>query len=161
MGKGVKILVLMIIVLMVSCRTAQIAPVKPVVLQTKERVTTSLKPVVLSSDRAFLKALFECDSSKQVVLRQIEEEKSKNVKSDFTFNNGQLEYKAEAIHDTVYVSVTDSSLYKEVPIPYAVPGPVTNVLTWGQKTLIYLGRSFICYLLLLGGYKILKFKGLL
>lgn len=153
--------VLAIVLIVASCKTAQVLPPKPVILQTKESVTTRLKPVVLAPDRAYLKALFECDSSKQVVLRQIEEERSKNVKSDFTFNNGQLEYTAEAIHDTLYVTVTDSSLYREVPVPYAVPGPTTNILTWWQKTQIYASRVLLGFILAFGVYKALKFKSII
>jgi len=150
--------ILFIGLLFVACKTAQVSSPQPVILQTKERITTRLKPIILSPDRAYLKAIFECDSSKQVVLRQLEEEKSKNVKSDFTFNNGQLEYEAEAIHDTLYVSVVDSSLYKEVPIPYAVPGPEVNRITGWQWTQIYAGRLLLGFALVFGAYKFIKSK---
>jgi len=116
MKKENKILMIIaIILMMLACKTAQVLPPKPVTLQTKERVAARLVPIISPADSAYIAALFECDSSKQVVLRQLAETKSKGVASDYSLKDGVFKYRIKAVHDTIYVPVVDSSLYKEVP----------------------------------------------
>ncbi len=159
------LIIILIGLLFCSCKTAQVIPPKPVLLQTSERVTTRLKPVTVSPDSAYIAALFECDSSRQVVLRQLAEAKSKGVNSDYTFSDGLLKYSAKIVHDTIYVPVTDSSLYKEIPVPYAVLRPEVNKISGWQWVQIYAGRLLLGALLLFGVYKLVKsnfsFKNLL
>jgi len=159
MKKENKILMIIaIILIMLACKTAQVLPPKPVTLQTKERVAARLVPLISPADSAYIAALFECDSSKQVVLRQLSETKSKGVASDYSLKGGVFEYKIRTVHDTIYVPVVDSSLYKEVPVPYAVPGPEINVISGFQWVQIYAGRVFLGLALVFGIFKFLKSK---
>lgn len=101
-------------------------------------VTERLVPVYLSPDSALLTALFECDSSNQVVMKAYNELKSAGVESSLSFDNGKLDYKANAKHDTIYIPAKDSIIY----VPKYVPGETVyiNRLTWWQQAQIYLCR---------------------
>jgi hypothetical protein len=109
-------------------------------------VTERLVPVYLSPDSALLTALFECDSNNQVVMKAYNELKSAGVESNLSFDNGKLDYKANAKRDTIYIPAKDSIIY--VPLP--VPGDTVyiNRLTWWQQTWIYMGGLFAVILLI-------------
>lgn len=70
-----------------------------------------LTPVAVQGENASLTALFECDSTNKVLLKQFGELKSKNMNSSFSFTNGQLNYKAQTEPDTVFVKSTDQRYY--------------------------------------------------
>jgi hypothetical protein len=103
-----------------------------------------LVPVYLSPDSALLTALFECDSNNRVIIKAYDELKSAGVESSLSFDNGKLDYKAEAKHDTIYIPAKDSIIY----VPVEVPGEPVNHLTWWQHTWIYIGRLFAVILLI-------------
>lgn len=107
-------------------------------------ITERLVPVYLSPDSALLTALFECDSNNRVIMKAYDELKSAGVESSLSFDNGKLDYKAEAKHDTIYIPAKDSIIY----IPVEVPGEPVNHLTWWQHTWIYIGRLFAVILLI-------------
>lgn len=98
-------------------------------------VKERLVPVYLSPDSALLVALFECDSTNRVVLRQVEEWKGKRMESDLSFQDGRLDYKAKADPDTVYLPSRDSLIY----VPQYVEVEV-NRLTWEQEAWMRVGK---------------------
>lgn len=98
-------------------------------------VKERLVPVYLSPDSALLVALFECDSTNRVVLRQVEEWKGKRMESDLSFQDGRLDYKAKADPDTVYLPGRDSLIY----VPQYVEVEV-NRLTWEQEAWMRVGK---------------------
>lgn len=100
-------------------------------------VKERLVPVYISPDSTLLTALFECDSNKQVILRQMEELKGKSMESNLSFKDGRLDYKAKANPDTLYLPGKDSIIY--VPQPVEVKVEV-NRLTWWQETWIRAGK---------------------
>lgn len=59
-------------------------------------VRDRLVPVYLSPDSALLTALFECDSTGRVLMRQVEELKGKVMETDLSFKDGKLDYKAKS-----------------------------------------------------------------
>ena len=110
-------------------------------------VTERLVPVYLSPDSALLTALFECDRNNQVVMKAYNELKSAGVESSLSFDNGKLDYKANAKHDTIYIPAKDSIIY----VPTPVPGETVyiNRLTWWQQAQIYLCRLLAIILLII------------
>lgn len=60
-------------------------------------------------------------------------------------------YKEVAVHDTTYISKTDS-----VPKPYPVPEYIEKPLTWWQKTRIYAGNVLLVGLFVAAGFGIFK-----
>ncbi len=128
-----------------SCGTQRNAKGTPANLPDN-LVTERLVPVYLSPDSALLTALFECDSNNQVVMKAYNELKSAGVESNLSFDNGKLDYKANAKRDTIYIPAKDSIIY--VPLP--VPGDTVyiNRLTWWQQTWIYMGGLFAVILLI-------------
>lgn len=120
-----------------SCKTPQ--PVTQVPIKTIEKVVERLVPVSMPADSTSFYALLECDSMNNVVLKQLNEQKSKGIKSDFNFNNGRLDYNAKTVPDTVYIPAKDSIIYKEIPVE--VPRIVeVNVLSTWQTIQIWFGR---------------------
>lgn len=126
-------------------------------IQYKERIVERLVPVKIANDSLSIKALFRCDSLNNVVMKQLTEQKSKGVSSQFTFNAGQLKYKADAAHDTIYLPAKDSIIYKEVPIKVDVPVEVNKLTQW-QIIQMWAGRVLLGLMLLYGIYTVIKSK---
>ena len=104
-------------------------------------VRDRLVPVYLSPDSALMSALFECDSTGRVLMRQVEELKGRTMETDLSFKDGKLDYKAKAAPDTIYVP-------QEVKVEVEV-----NRLTWWQETWIRTGKLSLSLLALLLGLK--------
>ena len=144
--KSILALTLILLALFVmSCgglKNAKGTPVNPPDNIAMER----LVPVYLSPDSALLTALFECDSNNQVIMKAYNELKSAGVESSLSFDNGKLDYKANAKHDTIYIPAKDSIIY----VPTPVPGETVyiNRLTWWQQAQIYLCRLLAVVLLI-------------
>jgi len=130
-----------------GCKTQKIQPIP---VTTKITVTEKLVPVFIPPDSASIFALFECDSNYNVLLKAFNETKSKGVESSFNFNNGQLNYKAKTIRDTVYIPGKDSIVEKEIPMPYPVKGDDVIIYkqNWLQQTTSYIGIAVIIFGLL-------------
>ena len=150
------LIILFAVVLLVGCKIQQPSVIE-VPIQYKEKIVERLVPVNVPADSSAITALFECDSLNQVVLKQLDEEKTKRIQSAFNFNNGKLNYKTITEHDTVFVAVTDSTIYKEVPVKVEVP-VITNKLTSWQTGQIHIGRLFLTILMAYGVYRFLKWK---
>jgi len=160
MKKGNKILMIIaIIVLMFGCKTAQ-TPIVTVPIQYKEKIVERLVPVVNPEDSANVMALFECDSANQVILKTLTEEKSRRMNSQFTFNQGKLNYNAKTNRDTVYLPSKEITKEKEIPVRVEVPVEVNKISGW-QWTQIYAGRVLLGFILAFGVYKALKFKSII
>lgn len=70
-----------------------------------------LTPVAVPGEKATLRARFECDSLNNVLLKNFNELKSKNMNSSFSFANGELDYTAQTEPDTVFIPSTDYWYY--------------------------------------------------
>ena len=66
-----------------------------------------LTPVALPVDSLHIKALFECDSTNKVILKQLFEVKSNNINTAFNYKDGLLDYKIRTGGDTVYIPGRD------------------------------------------------------
>lgn len=152
---------LLIITLMLfafaSCKTAQ-QPVITVPIEYKERIVEKLVPFGLPTDSADIRALFECNNLNQVIMKNLTEEKSKRIKSLFSFNDGVFKYNVNTVFDTVYVKGKDVYIDRDVPVYINVPGPEVNKLTKWQSTQIMAGRLFLGLILLFGVYKVVRWK---
>lgn len=111
-----------------SCKSPQ--PVTQVPIKTLEKAVERLVPVPMPADSTFFYALLECDSMNNVVLKQLKEQKSKGIESDFTFNDGRLDYNAKVKPDTVYIAAKDSIIYKEIPVEVVQTVEVNKLTTW-------------------------------
>jgi hypothetical protein len=124
-------------------------------VRTVERKVTTLIPVFLPGDSAVLRAWFECDSANNVLLRDIEERKSKNMASSISFRNGILEYGAETKPDTVYIPSDTIFIEKEIPVPVEVEKEI-NLLTRWQRVRIWIGDIMITILAAFAVWKLVK-----
>jgi len=140
-----------------SCKTAQ-QPVITVPIEYKERIVEKLVPFELPTDSADIRALFECNNLNQVIMKSLTEEKSKRIKSLFSFNDGLLKYNFKTDLDTVYLKGKDVYIYKDVPVYINVTGPEVNKLTKWQSTQIMAGRLFLGLILLFGVYKVVRWQ---
>lgn len=139
-----KIKLLIMLLLLSSCASKQL--IKPVPVMTRVENRVRLVPVKVDNDSSSLKALFECDSTMQVVLKAISEMKGVNVSSDFTFEKNLLSYKAnfKPRHDSIIVR--DSLIYREVPIEIPVEVKVNELHAW-QKVLMWLGAAMLAIII--------------
>lgn len=143
------------LIILSGCKTAQV-PVKEVPVQYKERVVERLVPVELPQDSSSVLALFECDSLNNVIMKELNEVKTKRIQTAYTYRDGALSYRLNAIPGIINVRATDSIVLKEVPIKVPVPYEV-NKLTWLQRIQIRGGQLF--FILIITGIVYLGLKG--
>jgi len=124
-----------------GCKTQRPAIVE-VPVQYKERIVERLVPVQLPADSSNFYALLECDSTNQVILKELSEEKTKRVQSQVSFNNGLLKYLTVTVRDTVFLSAKDSIIYKEIPVRVEIPVEVNKLTQW-QVLQIWAGRILL------------------
>lgn len=110
-----------------------------------------LTPVALPTDSIQLKARFECDSNYNVVLKELNEIKTRNIQSVYDWRDGFLDLRIRTGGDTVYIPCTD--FYSQInkfhkrTITLQKTVKVEKKLTTLQKLEIAAGKLF---LLLLG-----------
>jgi outer membrane protein assembly factor BamE (lipoprotein component of BamABCDE complex) len=128
-----------------ACKTKQPVVTDSEIISEKGIEKDKLTPVSIPGETTKLKALFECDSLNRVLLINYNELKSKNINSNFSFANGQLDYTAKTEPDTVFIKSTDRWYYinrhikRTVTITQKVPVEVNKwgFLDWvGLLTLI-------------------------
>lgn len=128
-----------------SCKTKQPVVTDSEVISEKSIEKDKLTPVAIPGETTRLKALFECDSLNRVLLINFNELKSKNMNSNLSFANGQLDYAAQTEPDTIFIKSTDHWYYinrhikRTVTILQNVPVEVNKwgFLDWvGLLTLI-------------------------
>jgi len=133
------ILLLLIISLMCSCRTAKQASTST---ETKydSIVVEKLVPYALPEDSAKIRALLECDKNGKVVLKWFDEEHSKRMSLQFSLDSlGNLLTSAKTEPDTVYLPQTTINVGKKSVSQSVVTVPVEKKLSWWQTTLIWTG----------------------
>lgn len=158
MGKLIKIFTILLftIYLFTGCKMAKQGIIE-VPVQYKERIVERLVPVELPADSANFFALLECDSTNQVIMKKLSEEKSKRVQSLFSFDSGLLKYKARTVRDTVYIAAKDSIIYEEVPIRVEVSVEVNKLTAW-QIFQMWAGRLLFVLIALIIVYAVIKWK---
>ena len=133
------ILLLLIIGLMCSCRTAKQTSTST---ETKydSIVVEKLVPYALPEDSAKIRALLECDKNGKVVLKWFDEEHSKRMKLKFSLDSlGNLLTTAETEPDTAYLPQTTINVAKKSVSQSVVTLPVEKKLSWWKTTLIWTG----------------------
>lgn len=149
-----KYIFILIILLLAGCKARQAQIVTPS-LKTVERKVSTLIPVYIQGDSATLRAWFECDSLNNVLLKGIDEAKSKNMQSGVNFHDGVLYYNAKTQPDTVHLP--SNTIYKEREIPVTVEiEKEVNVLTKWQTIRLWIADIIMALLSVLGGWKLLK-----
>jgi hypothetical protein len=73
--------------------------------------------VIVRGDSTLLQAYFECDSANQVILKSLDEQKSKNSTSSVKFDSGKLSYKTSKSTDTIYSRRDTVYINKETAVP--------------------------------------------
>lgn len=147
------ILIVILSVLLISCKSKQ--PITEVPIRTVEKVTERLVEVQLPADSTWLTAYLECDSTNQVILRGINEQKSSGVFSDLMFRHGVLNYRTKTNPEPQKAVVKDSIVYREIPIKVEVPVVEYRQTKWQSFTSV-LGTITLIILSLYTGWKILK-----
>ena len=102
-----------------------------------------------------MRAYFECDSLNNVLLTKIDEVKSRNIATGYSFQNGMLGYNAKTQPDTVYLPSETTYIEREVPIPVEVVKTV-NILTKWQNIRMRIGDGLLLLLAAFGIYKAIK-----
>lgn len=143
---------LILLLPVISCKSRY--PVIQFPVRTVERKVTTLVPITVPGDSILLRAVFECDSTNKVILKELSEEKSKNMCSSIEFERETLEYKTGRKTDTVYVS--RDTIFESSEIPVFVPETKTEYRQkWYQKLFFYIGLFGSIALIL---YIIIKIK---
>lgn len=113
-----KYLLIILVVFFAGCKVK--TPIVQVPIKTIERRVSTLVPIFVGNDSASISALLECDSLNNVILKDLAEAKSKNMKSDFSFEDGRLNYNAKTERDTVYIPSDTVFFDKEIPVTVEV-----------------------------------------
>lgn len=148
-------LILTLLIVFVGCKTLK--TIQEIPVRTVTTVTEKLIPVKVPADSTLLIALLECDSTNNVTLKELKEEKTKGVKSDLSFNNGKLNYQAHTKgKDTVFVDKTET-VEKEVPV-YRDVVKIEYRQTGFQNFLSWVGGLALVYILFRIIVKVIKKK---
>lgn len=131
--------IILISILLLSCKIQQ--PVTEVPIQYKEKIIERLVPVEIPADSALIQALFDCDSTNKVVMRELNDVKSRG-QSATSFQDGKLTYKYILQHDTIYIPSDSVIIEREIPVKVPVEVKVNHLTQW-QIFQIWLGRIFI------------------
>lgn len=143
-------------IVLFGCKTQRPSVIE-VPVQYKERIVERLVRVDIPADSSNFYALMECDSTNQVILKELGEEKSKRMKSLFSFDAGVIKYKVKTVRDTVFVTAKDSIIYREIPITVEIPIEVNRITAW-QKLQMNAGRLLLLILVLYAIYTVYKWK---
>jgi len=143
-------------ILIFGCKT-QAPLINDVPIQYKERIVERMVPYKVNDDSLNMKALFECDSLNNVVMKQLTEAKSKGVASNFDFNAGLLNYHVVTVHDTIYIPGKEITITKDVPLRVEVPVEVNKLTAW-QGAQIIAGRILLSAALVCGIWFLIKMK---
>ncbi|MGV8136504.1 MAG: hypothetical protein AB2L20_14945 [Mangrovibacterium sp.] len=123
-----KTLLIILLIALAGCKSRQL--IQPVPVQYREVVKERIVAADLPSDSASIIALFECDSLNRVIMRELSEEKSKRIQSQYSFRDGVLMYRIQAIPGKAFVTVTDTFRTREIPIAVKVPVEVNRLTKW-------------------------------
>ena len=144
--------ILPLFLLLAACGTS--TKIVQVPVETKILVKERLIPVKIQADSATLTALFICDSTNHVRLKEISELKSKKMQSKVVFRKGKLIYRTLRKTDTIFVHGKDSIIERQVPFKVEVQ-KITYRQTAIQKFLSILGGIALIIIIIIA---IIKFK---
>ncbi len=150
---------LLIIVLMLFIGGCKTTP--PIVQQVPVGSDTLIRqrpvPVVPKADSSLMEALLGCDSLNRVVLRELREQKSNSTSTSFNIDStGRIEYRTVYRPDTIYVTVTDTIIRKEMPVMVPVVQEI-NRLTWWQKLFAWTGGATLLGLIIVIMQPVVRF----
>lgn len=124
------LLALLITVLPTACKSVEqsTGSNNEVVVLEKE----TLVPFAVPGDSLTLRALLECDSLNNVLIRSFSEDKSKNMSSSFSLENGIFSLQAKTHPDTVYLKQLEKSkqLTKTITIRTEKTKYVRDLFYW-------------------------------
>jgi hypothetical protein len=142
-----KKILLIAIVLLIGCKSQK--PITQVELKDTIKITQKVDTIVLPQDSSLLEALFFCDSTNSVMLKELNEQKTNNISSDFNLKEGKLTYKTKVIRDTAYVYSVDTLIVKSKPVRVVKE---VNILSKFQRWLIFIGLLGVAFFV----YKIIR-----
>jgi hypothetical protein len=129
---------------MYSCKAKRI---NYVLVETKTTVNQRAVPVEVPADSSIVIATFECDSNRNIYMKQIEHLTSANIEHEVTFTNNTLSVSTIRKPQTLHVIVKDSIVERQIPIEVPVE-TVVNRMKWWQTTLIWIGIVAIAALII-------------
>lgn len=127
-------------------------------------VHDKLTPVALPRDSAMIRAYFECDSSFNVVLKELKEIKSRNIQASFDYSSGLFEYDFKTGGDTVYIPGKDyykrinTRTYTTKTITKTKTVKVEKELNGWERLLMRLGKVFIFCFVSIIIYLLVKYR---
>lgn len=153
---GLALLAMFIVMLLAGCSSTKYVPIgSDVKIVEKE----TMVPVPVPADSATIRALLACDKNGKVVLQWFDTEKSKNAQLQFAIDSlGNMLAKMKSVPDTIYAPSKETTIEREVRIPY----PVEKELTRWQKVKVELGGwafgIIVAFAIYIIGRLIYKFK---
>lgn len=135
-----------------SCKSKLPFAVPPA--EFKEKVVERLVPYEVPADSAQFYALLECDSMKNIIIREFSEYKSTGMQSGFSLNQNALSYVAYRTVDTVYILVKDTTRIANIPYPVKVEtfvkvNELTKFQSFQMKAAL-VSEALVVLLLILG-----------
>lgn len=142
----------LILLVITSCKSI---PIQEVPVKTQTIIRERLVPVTVSADSALINMLLSCDSSNQVMLKELTEIKSASVSTDIKQRSDSFEIIFKTQHDTIYIPVIDTVVMQEKPVIVEKTETVYKMKSW-QKTFMYIGIALTILIILTIVYKLFK-----
>lgn len=156
---------LLFVLIFTGCKTKQhTATLNTTSTEDITVIHDKLTPVALPKDSAMIRAYFECDSSFNVVLKEMKEIKSRNIQASFDYGNGVFEYDLRTGGDTVYIPGKDyykrinTRTYTTKTITKTKTVKVEKELSGWERLLMRLGKVFIFCFVSIIIYLLVKYR---
>jgi hypothetical protein len=166
-----KLLLIGMVICMWACRTGKPTQINSSTATntsttTNKKEITKDSAIAVNADSSLYKALLECDSNGNVLMRQVLAYKRGLHVQPPTLQLQNNQLTAKCLVDSFAIYMKYAYHFKSVQqlkdttntTTITLPPVVTNVLTWWQKLLIKLGFVSTTILLLIGAFKIYGWK---
>jgi hypothetical protein len=147
--KKIVVIALLVMFLVSGCKQLKLIPGITTDNQTVITETVRDTIILFKADSSFFRALLECDSNRQIILRQLDNVQGNKVKQDIVYRNKILTVQAKVDSQAVYLSLKDR-YQQNTKNEVIVKEKIVKVYPKWMLFLALIGAGLLAYL----GYKI-------
>lgn len=153
------VLILLLLLIGVSCRTKKESLTPPVVLNNFDSTTVKTIYEQTPAGSSWLYAYFRCDSNNKVIMSLLNSGSTTGLQNTTTFYDGKLVSHTLKPADSISHQLIVRVISRSFPVPQPYPVYIEKELSKWQSFQLILGRIFMVIIgaaLLFGGFKLYK-----
>ena len=98
--------------------------------ESKEVISERLVPYEVPADSAMIRLLLECDSTGNVLMKELQETKTKNMLTELKLNDKEIIYQIQRVKEEGQVIVRDTFRIEKIPYPVETVTYINKPTTW-------------------------------